>query len=201
MVHESTGEGLTHVSNPADPNIYRDAAAGDVYVEFDVPESLVLPAGSGWGIIAGPSSIYGRLAASQGLPPLQMPPATNIEEFGPEHGPGKEEATKVASATDDDKVDVQRWVSDHGATLAGSAIQARAVPLNPAHAEHTKASQAIQLERKGYMGEVIIWSSGECELLYGGRVSEVKVQQRRVRSQRDLDAVMSEMLSVMDARS
>jgi hypothetical protein len=68
------------VSVPPDPGSYQAAAPGSVFVEFDVPTDQLTQGGkSGWGIVYGPESIHGRLAARRGLAlPPGMPEARNI---------------------------------------------------------------------------------------------------------------------------
>jgi RHS repeat-associated protein len=82
MVQESKfSEGITSFALPENPMAFiRQADAGSYYVRFDVPASFVRSKGadSGWGFIAGPSSVYGRLAILRGEPVPQMPPAANI---------------------------------------------------------------------------------------------------------------------------
>ncbi len=80
MVQEGGG-GTTYVAHPADPAAYgQQAAVGSRYVEFDVPQDSLAPAGKeGWAQIPGPNSLYGRLAAMRGEPIPQFPPALNIE--------------------------------------------------------------------------------------------------------------------------
>ena len=80
MVQEGSG-GMTHVAHPADPVAYeRQAPAGDRYVEFDVPAVSLRAGGApGWAIIAGPNSLYGRLALRRGEPVPQLPPVRNVE--------------------------------------------------------------------------------------------------------------------------
>jgi hypothetical protein len=72
--------GGSRVAEPADINAYKAAPEGDVYVEYDVPVGSTVPGGrAGWSKIPGPNSTEGRLAASKGLPPPQMPPVRNIQ--------------------------------------------------------------------------------------------------------------------------
>ena len=74
-----------HVANPAEINAFsKQAPKGFVYVEFDVPNDTIFPGGrDGWGIIAGPGSLYDRLAIKKGLPAItEMPQAINIEIKG-----------------------------------------------------------------------------------------------------------------------
>jgi len=74
-VQEGAG-GRTYVSNPPDPDVWRGAAPGSIYAEFDVPTSSLFRAGNpGWGVIPGPNVTTGLY----GPPPLEMPYATSIE--------------------------------------------------------------------------------------------------------------------------
>jgi RHS repeat-associated protein len=78
VVQESAG-GLTHVTNPANPEAFKAARPGSVFVEFDVPASAVQSGGrTDWGTIHGPSSVRGRIAARKGEK-LEMPRVTNIK--------------------------------------------------------------------------------------------------------------------------
>jgi RHS repeat-associated protein len=72
------GGGQTRVSDPANPDTYRNPPEGDVYVEFDVPADSVLPHSRGTGRIPGPNSPDARAGNPADY---EMPPATNIEEF------------------------------------------------------------------------------------------------------------------------
>jgi len=56
----STGQEAAHATLPPDPNAYRAAPAGSVFVEFDVDDAQTTSGGTaGWTIIYGPNSIYG----------------------------------------------------------------------------------------------------------------------------------------------
>jgi hypothetical protein len=68
------------------------------------------------------------------------------------------------------------------------------VPTNPAHADRAKTAQALQLGRNGLLAEVIIWTSGECEVLHGDNPAAVTVEQHSIRSQDDLEALMTDLL-------
>ena len=92
------------------------------------------------------------------------------------------------------KVDVERWVEEHQRTLASSGVTAMAVPRDPAHDDRPKSGQSIRLSRQGEMAEVIIWDSGECEVLRGSDPRAVTVAQRAIVSQQDLDLTMNELL-------
>jgi hypothetical protein len=92
-------------------------------------------------------------------------------------------------------VDVQRWMDEHKEGLRQAGVDVKAVPTNPEHADRVKTSQALQLGRDGMLAEVIVWRSGECEVLYGDTPQAVSVEQRSIRSQEGLEALMSELLA------
>lgn len=79
------GGGTTYVSHPPSIDVWRrQASPGSVYVEFDVPRSVLRPGGQpGHAQIPSPSHpLYGRLAEKTGVP-LQYPvPACNIVLVG-----------------------------------------------------------------------------------------------------------------------
>jgi hypothetical protein len=79
VAQESRALGGSRVTLPANPDAYKDAPSGSVYVEYDIPSGVTKPAGSGWARIPGPNSVEGRAAASAGRPLPQMPPVKNIE--------------------------------------------------------------------------------------------------------------------------
>lgn len=83
--HVQVGSGgTTHVAYPASPGAYgAQAKPGSLYVEFDVPQSSLYPAGrSDWAQIPSPDHVLGRLAARRGTP-VQLPvPACNIVVVG-----------------------------------------------------------------------------------------------------------------------
>lgn len=83
-VQISPNGNTTYVANPADPNAFKAAPSGSIYVEFDVPADSIYSAGkSNWGQIPGPGSLIDRLNQSKGLPPInEMPDATNIKIIG-----------------------------------------------------------------------------------------------------------------------
>jgi pretoxin HINT domain-containing protein len=68
------------VTVPPDPDSYRAAGPGSVFVEFHVPTSQLAQGGkTAWGTVFGPESIFGRLAAKRGISlPAGMPEARNI---------------------------------------------------------------------------------------------------------------------------
>lgn len=79
------GGGTTYVSHPPSIDVWRrQASPGSVYVEFDVPRSVLRPGGQpGHAQIPSPSHpLYGRLAEKSGVP-LQYPvQACNIVLVG-----------------------------------------------------------------------------------------------------------------------
>ena len=80
-VQESTS-GTTHVASPADPAAFQaQAAAGSLYIEFDVPQDSVKPTQQGWAKILGPNTLEARLAGAKRRPIPQMPTATNIQHL------------------------------------------------------------------------------------------------------------------------
>jgi RHS repeat-associated protein len=77
---QESDTGTTHVALPADKSAYqKQARAGSLYVEFDVPRSSVKKTQEGWAKILGPKTLEGRLAVGKGSPPLEMPSYTNIK--------------------------------------------------------------------------------------------------------------------------
>ena len=77
--------GTTYVAIPENIDAFgKQAKNGANYVTFDIPDESVRVTnpGEGWGGIAGPSSLDGRLAKKKGLPIPQMPEAENIEIKG-----------------------------------------------------------------------------------------------------------------------
>jgi RHS repeat-associated protein len=76
---ESRALGGSRVAFPANSEAYKDAAAGSLYVEYDIPASAAKPAGSGWARIPGPNSVEGRAAAAAGRPAPEMPTVKNVE--------------------------------------------------------------------------------------------------------------------------
>ncbi len=67
--------GRTYVTNPANPDAYTSAAPGSVYAQFDVPTSVLRPAGNpAWSQIPGPN-ITTRMF---GPPPTELASATCI---------------------------------------------------------------------------------------------------------------------------
>ncbi len=81
-VQESRAGGAKGVLYPPNPASYKAAPPGDIYVEFDVPKSILEGKSVGQVAIPGPNSLRGRLAVQKGLSPPQMPRATNIRIVG-----------------------------------------------------------------------------------------------------------------------
>ena len=71
------GGGQTRVADPSDPNTFKNAPDGDVFVEFDVPANRVLPHSTGTGRIPGPNSPDARVPGRNPAD-FEMPSATNI---------------------------------------------------------------------------------------------------------------------------
>ncbi|MCH2176915.1 MAG: hypothetical protein MK193_14420 [Lentisphaeria bacterium] len=78
---QSDQAGLHRVANPANPNAYKAAPKGDIYVEYDVPLSSLKPGGTtGWSNIHGPGSPMARIAQKKGLPEPILPQFKNLSE-------------------------------------------------------------------------------------------------------------------------
>jgi uncharacterized protein RhaS with RHS repeats len=73
LLQESRNGGVTSVTLPPNPDLYRAGPSGDVFVQFDVPKSAINAAGNGVAKIYGPNSIFGP---AKGI--TSMPPVTNI---------------------------------------------------------------------------------------------------------------------------
>lgn len=81
MVQEGAG-GLTYVVSPGNPDAYKPTYRGSIYVEFDVPESSLLPGGRpGDYKMANADTLMGRYLAKKGGTP-GMPEAQNIRLGG-----------------------------------------------------------------------------------------------------------------------
>ena len=70
--------GTTYVANPANVNAFTPNRFPSNYVEFDVPTSSLRPGQPGWGQIPSPDSVWGRLAAKQGVSVQSPVAACNI---------------------------------------------------------------------------------------------------------------------------
>lgn len=80
-VQMSPNGNTIYVANPANPNVFKAASNGSIYVEFDIPTGSVYPAGNeNLGQIPGSGSFMDRINQSKGLTPINgMPDAINIE--------------------------------------------------------------------------------------------------------------------------
>ncbi|QUB97943.1 hypothetical protein [Leptotrichia sp. oral taxon 221] len=78
---QSSEGGITHVINPSDPETFKAAKKGSVFVEFDIDKNIIKPGGKeNWGIIHGPGSLGDRLNIKKGLEGIkEMPKVYNIE--------------------------------------------------------------------------------------------------------------------------
>ncbi len=72
------GGGTTYVANPANVNAFPPNRFPSNYVEFDVPTGSLRPGQSGWAQIPSPDSVWGRLAAKQGVTVQSPVSACNI---------------------------------------------------------------------------------------------------------------------------
>ncbi|MEV7868073.1 hypothetical protein AB0P17_18665 [Streptomyces sp. NPDC088124] len=81
MVQEGAG-GLTYVVSPGNPDAYKPTYRCSIYVEFEVPESSLLPGGRpGDYKMANADTLMGRYLAKKGGTP-GMPEAKNIRLGG-----------------------------------------------------------------------------------------------------------------------
>ena len=102
---------------------------------------------------------------------------------------------RVASQGQGRIVDVQRWADEHRGSLHQLGVDVEGVPTSPEHADRAKTGQEVRLGRNGLLTDVMVWTSGECEVLYGENLAAVSVEQRSVQSQEDPDALMGELLA------
>jgi len=73
------GLDMKHVTAPPDPDAFRAATRGSVFVEFDMIDAETSPGGRiDWLIIYGPKSALGRLAAMRGLTVADLPRVQNV---------------------------------------------------------------------------------------------------------------------------
>ena len=70
LLQESWNAGVTSVSLPPNPETYRAAPTGDVYVEFYLPESAIGAADGSIAKIYGPSSLHGKFFGVTRMPPI-----------------------------------------------------------------------------------------------------------------------------------
>ena len=81
---QSSEGGITHVTNPSDPEAFKAAKKGSVFVEFDIDKDIIKPGGKeNWGIIHGSGSPVDRFNIKKGLEGIkEMPKVYNIEIKG-----------------------------------------------------------------------------------------------------------------------
>ena len=89
-------------------------------------------------------------------------------------------------------VDLRQWLKDHQGQLALAGVSGR---FAESDSNRAKTSQVLRLDSAGGAANAIVWESGECEILYGSDSDRVTVEQRRVTTPEDLDAVMAELLA------
>ena len=75
---------ITHVTNPSNPDAFKAAKKGSIFVEFDINMDSVKSGGNEkWGIISGPGSPLDKLNRKKGLEGIkEMPEVYNIEIKG-----------------------------------------------------------------------------------------------------------------------
>ena len=54
-------QGVSRMSNPANPALYRVAPKGDIHVEYEVPTSTLNGHSNGTSVIYGPNLLYAKL--------------------------------------------------------------------------------------------------------------------------------------------
>ncbi|OPX41839.1 hypothetical protein CLHUN_42910 [Ruminiclostridium hungatei] len=79
---QESSTGTTHVASPANPEAFKSAKPGSLYVEFEVPASSLVATSKGWAKIVGPNSLEGRMAVKKGNPLPEMPKAGNVKIEG-----------------------------------------------------------------------------------------------------------------------
>jgi len=73
------GREMKHVTAPPDPDSFRAAGPGSVFVEFDVDDAQMTSGGrQGWHILYGPNSVHGRNALRQGKLVAELPAVQNV---------------------------------------------------------------------------------------------------------------------------
>ena len=73
------GREMKHVTAPPDPDSFRAAAPGSVFVEFDVDDAQMTSGGrQGWYILYGSNSLHGRNALRNGRPLAELPAVQNV---------------------------------------------------------------------------------------------------------------------------
>ena len=81
---QTSAGGITHVTNPSNPDAFKAAKKGSIFVEFDINMDSVKSGGNEkWGIISGPGSPLDKLNRKKGLEGIkEMPEVYNIEIKG-----------------------------------------------------------------------------------------------------------------------
>ena len=73
------GREMKHVTAPPDPDSFRAAAPGSVFMEFDVDDAQMTSGGrQGWYILYGPNSLHGRNALRNGRPVAEPPSVQDV---------------------------------------------------------------------------------------------------------------------------
>ena len=81
---QTSAGGITHVTNPSNPDAFKAAKKGSIFVEFDINMDSVKSGGNEkWGIISGPGSPLDKLNRKKGLEGIkEMPEVYNIQIKG-----------------------------------------------------------------------------------------------------------------------
>ena len=81
---QTSAGGITHVTNPSNPDAFKAAKKGSIFVEFDINMDSVKSGGNEkWGIISGSGSPLDKLNRKKGLEGIkEMPEVYNIEIKG-----------------------------------------------------------------------------------------------------------------------
>jgi len=73
------GREMKHVTAPPDPDGFRAAEPGSIFVEFDVDDAQMTSGRrQGWYILYGPNSLHGRNALRNGRPVAELPTVQNV---------------------------------------------------------------------------------------------------------------------------
>ena len=76
--------GTTYVTNPSNPEAFKAAKKGSVFVEFDISNDAIHNGGKeGWSIIPGPNSMLNKYRKIKGLPTIkELQDVFNIKKLG-----------------------------------------------------------------------------------------------------------------------